>query len=92
MPIHEFTCQSCNSNFELLLMSKEEMAGVRCPICQSPEVQRLLSAANISVAEGKGKRDPSAQSIAMGDRGVQQRTCESGSCTTFQLSGHEKDK
>lgn len=95
MPIHEFTCQSCNANFELLLMSKAEIADVRCPMCQSPDVKRLLSAANVSVAEGNSSsmavKSPD-QSAAIAGRNIQERACSSGSCTTFELSGHDKNK
>jgi putative FmdB family regulatory protein len=94
MPIHEFMCLSCNSNFELLLMSKAEIAEVRCPMCQSPEVQRLLSAANVSVTDGNRSRPAksTAPSEALSGRNVQERTCGSGSCSTFELSGHDKEK
>ncbi|MGQ9813335.1 MAG: FmdB family zinc ribbon protein [Dissulfurimicrobium sp.] len=86
MPIHEFTCQSCNSVFELLLMSKAEIAEVRCPLCQSPDVQRLISASNVSVADGNrriGQLSPA--------KTIQQRTCGSNSCASFELRGHKND-
>ena len=52
MPIHEFRCESCGYEFELLIMTKAEMEAVRCPKCQSPECNKLMSAANVSVSVG----------------------------------------
>ncbi len=84
MPIHEFICKSCNSAFELLLMSKAEITSVRCPRCQSPDVQRLMSAPNATVTDGD--RNQAAQPAQT----IQQRSCGSGSCASFELSGHNK--
>lgn len=87
MPIHEFICQSCNSVFELLLMSKAELEGVRCPRCQSPEVQRLMSqSSSVSVSDGN-KKTAGQQSLSA--QTVQQRSCGSGSCASFELPGHK---
>ncbi|MCK5244168.1 MAG: FmdB family zinc ribbon protein [Desulfobacteria bacterium] len=40
MPIYEFHCMKCNKDFELLVMSKDE---VMCPACNGRDVKRLLS-------------------------------------------------
>ncbi len=84
MPIHEFTCSSCDYTFELLVMNREELEGVRCPKCQSPEVDRLMSACNAQVRAGGGKGQ------AKSGPSVQQHKCESGSCTAFNLPGHTR--
>jgi putative FmdB family regulatory protein len=41
MPIYEFHCPKCDSNFEVLVLSSDEK--VRCPECQCKGVDRLMS-------------------------------------------------
>ncbi len=86
MPIHEFTCKSCQHSFELLIMNRDEIDQVRCPKCQSPEVDKLMSAANVSVSSGGS----SGASQASGGPSVQSHTCSTGSCTSFELPGHKR--
>jgi putative FmdB family regulatory protein len=54
MPIFEFACRECGSQFEEL-MSHAMMAsrGAVCPDCGSPDVERRLSA----FATGSGAAD-----------------------------------
>ncbi len=84
MPIHEFKCTSCDHMFEMLIMNKDEIEELRCPKCMSPEVEKLMSAANVSVCPA------SAPASGGGEPSVQSHTCSSGSCTTFELPGHKK--
>ena len=86
MPIYEFQCRSCNYVFELLLMSKDDIENARCPKCQSPEIGKLMSVANIGTgksASASGKKDdgPSVKSYS----------CQSGSCTHINLPGYSRD-
>ncbi len=84
MPIHEFKCNSCHHIFEMLIMNKDEISELRCPKCMSPEIDKLMSAANFSV-------DSSATSSSGSSApSVQSHTCGTGSCTTFELPGHKK--
>lgn len=41
MPIYEYECQSCSSEFEQLLLCNKDK--VTCPYCKSPEITQLLS-------------------------------------------------
>ena len=85
MPIYEFLCSSCDYEFELLLMRSDEMNDVRCPKCQSPDVGKKMSRPNIATsAAPSGGKDGRAQT------GVQQRSCDSGTCTTITLPGHTR--
>jgi putative FmdB family regulatory protein len=43
MPIFEFHCPSCNSDFEQLVRSFRETKGLKCPTCQSADVSRKIS-------------------------------------------------
>ncbi len=85
MPIHEFRCTSCDYTFEQLIMNKEEMEAVRCPKCQSPEIDKLMSACNAAI---KGSSSTSSGKGA--GPSVQQHSCESGSCTAINLPGHAR--
>jgi len=42
VPIYEFKCRKCGSEFEELVFGSAE--GVACPECASAEVERLMSA------------------------------------------------
>jgi putative FmdB family regulatory protein len=42
MPVFEYRCRACKSEFERLVPVREADAQ-NCPQCQSPEVSRLLS-------------------------------------------------
>jgi len=83
MPIHEFRCLNCDYIFELLIMSKNEMDSVLCPKCESSNVGKLLSVANIAVDKrpsSASRRQPSAE----------HHTCDTGSCATIDLPGYER--
>ncbi len=41
MPIFEFTCKSCNKNFEELVLKADEE--VSCPSCSSKQIEKLMS-------------------------------------------------
>lgn len=85
MPIYEFQCRSCNYVFELLMMTKEELEGARCPRCQSPEVGKLMSAANIASNTGNTySRNSNRPS-------VETHSCKSGSCSYLNFPGHTRD-
>jgi putative FmdB family regulatory protein len=83
MPIHEFRCLDCDYIFELLIMSKNEMDSIICPKCESSNVGKLMSVANIAV-----DKRPSRSSRSQPP--VQHHTCDSGSCATIDLPGYER--
>jgi putative FmdB family regulatory protein len=43
MPIYEYRCRSCSSEFEELVRSAEGQAAVSCPKCGKRQVERRLS-------------------------------------------------
>src|ERR1700730_12150414 len=45
MPIYEYKCRSCAHQFEFLVLVSTKPA---CPLCQSQELERLLSAFAVS--------------------------------------------
>jgi putative FmdB family regulatory protein len=40
MPLYEYECQSCHSQFELLV---REQTAMECPSCHSAEIEKQLS-------------------------------------------------
>ena len=81
MPIFEFKCLKCENLFELLVMG-DNNTEMKCPSCQSGDVQRVMSAASYAMNGG----GPGAQTGAS----VQNRSCPGGSCTTYDIPGHTK--
>ena len=54
MPLYEFDCSKCGTEFEELVMSSkpEAMAEVICPACGSHKVKKKVSAFAASVKGG----------------------------------------
>ncbi len=78
MPIYEFRCLACNSNFEILMVNQNEEVEMKCPECSSLDFERILSNSSYSIGSGSGKNQgPKSQT----------RTCSSGSCTTYTIPG-----
>lgn len=44
MPIYEYECKKCRTEFEVLFRSGDKQDGVACPACSSRRTKRLLSA------------------------------------------------
>jgi putative FmdB family regulatory protein len=44
MPLYEYTCQQCNHSFDELRPMAEADNASSCPVCESKEVNRGLSA------------------------------------------------
>ena len=43
MPLYEYTCRKCGETFsEVLTIKEHETKKVRCPKCQSEEVQKII--------------------------------------------------
>ena len=81
MPIYEFKCLKCEEFIELLVMNKDEEIELKCPKCESKELERVLSSTSYSMADGSGKSQGTKS---------QTRTCGSGSCTTYEVPGHTR--
>jgi len=79
MPIYEFRCQDCGHVFELVSIKKGDSIEMKCPKCDCPEIERIMSRVNIASGGGRSR-----QPI------VSNRSCPSGTCTTIDLPGHKK--
>lgn len=70
MPIYEYRCESCNNEFETLVMRADE--AVRCPACGAERLSKLLSAH----AVGHGTPDTACGSSACAPAPM----CGGGAC------------
>lgn len=43
MPLYEYECRKCGARFELLRRMNDADRDVRCPKCQTKDVERLIS-------------------------------------------------
>jgi len=57
MPIYEYRCQACGTEFEELLRAADA-DGVVCRRCESSRVTRLLSAFAVSGSESLAEAEP----------------------------------
>jgi len=58
MPIYEYQCKDCKSNFSRLQRVGAGNDGVKCPKCESQNIERLLS----SFASTSGSPDVACSS------------------------------
>ncbi len=82
MPIFEFKCLKCQEYVEILVMgANDSQVELKCSKCGSEDLERILSSTNYSMAAGGG---------ANAGASTQNRTCSGGSCTTWNLPGHNQ--
>jgi putative FmdB family regulatory protein len=81
MPIFEFRCLKCENLFEILVLSGDEEAEMKCPACRSEQFERVMSASGYCMG-GTGSTGSDAR--------VQTRSCSGGSCTTYDFPGPSK--
>ena len=43
MPLYEFECRACGTEFERLVLKAAEAENVKCPSCESKEVEEKIS-------------------------------------------------
>jgi putative FmdB family regulatory protein len=84
MPIYEFKCSECETFFEVLVMKSDEEFEIKCPKCASSAAERVVSATNYAMA-------PSSSGGQTKGASKQERTCSSGSCTTYTVPGESRN-
>jgi putative FmdB family regulatory protein len=52
MPLYEFVCDECGSQFEELVRSASAVGEVICPNCQSQRVNKMISTFASKIAGG----------------------------------------
>ena len=81
MPIYEFKCLKCEHFIEFLLKRADEKIELKCPNCNSENLERVLSSTSYTMGAGSGESSKVSS---------QTRSCSSGSCTTWDLPGHTR--
>jgi putative FmdB family regulatory protein len=76
MPIYEFRCLGCGHVFEFLKL-KKEAEEMKCPKCNSEEVERVLSVVSVSKSLS-GKTSSTVKS------------CGGGTCATIDVPGPKR--
>ena len=61
MPIYEYKCEDCNSEFELLIFSGEV---AQCPHCGSQKLTKKISVVNFASSETENSSDTSQNSMS----------------------------
>ena len=51
MPIYEYLCLECDTQFQSLVMKKEEEKGLHCPECGSHNLRKLISKTAYHISE-----------------------------------------
>ena len=74
MPLYEYSCQECSSEFELLVRGREQP---RCPECESVKLEKLLS---VPAAHTVGSRDLPTCRPAPAGGGCGLPQCGMGGC------------
>lgn len=82
MPIYEFKCLSCDEFFEILVMNSDDKKEMKCPKCNSPELERVVSSTNYAMASSSSQENKGSYK--------QERKCSSGSCTTYTVPGESR--
>ena len=78
MPLYEYACRDCESEFELLIRGSEQP---HCPKCDSGRLEKLLSvpaAHSITAGQGAGRDLPTCRPMPSGGCGLPQ--CGQGTC------------
>jgi len=75
MPIYEFHCDKCESDFEELVLRKDEK--IQCPKCSNPDVQKKMS-----VFSHRGPTNGLPDMSGSSHSGSSCSGCSGGSCST----------
>jgi len=66
MPIYEYRCANCQHTFEAFQRLGADGSGLTCPMCGTPNPEKLFSAFAQSGAAGSGLSSSSACSSSAG--------------------------
>ena len=78
MPIYEYVCSDCSSNFELLRPLSQSDEEAVCPHCHKPARRKMSTFACFSTSE-------SGVPTRVAGTGSSCNSCSSGSCSTCGL-------
>ncbi|MBU0600174.1 zinc ribbon domain-containing protein [bacterium] len=75
MPLYEYACQDCKNKFEMLVFGKPKTQ-LRCPKCNSSEVEKLFSLFGIN----KGSLDSNSTSSSTSNYSSSCHSCSTHHC------------
>ena len=73
MPIFEYKCLKCESEFEKLVFGASSENGIQCPDCQSEEIERMFSCFNGVSRSSDGSTRPMSSGCS---------SCQASSCAS----------
>ena len=79
MPIYEFRCLSCSRCFELISVRKDDSVEMKCPDCESAEVERVMSCASYVMGGSSSGSEEKTK--------VTSKSCSGGTCATIDIPG-----
>ncbi|HPN37518.1 MAG TPA: zinc ribbon domain-containing protein [Melioribacteraceae bacterium] len=80
MPIFEYQCKDCNTKFDILHKSINNIDKIKCPKCQSENTKKLLSTFSATI-NGSNSSNYSNSSCATGSCGIPSYGgCANGMC------------
>ena len=66
MPIYEYHCEDCSTDFQELVLSRGAEVDVVCNKCQSSNITRLLSGVAVKTGSSSSPSSPGPQSSGGG--------------------------
>jgi putative FmdB family regulatory protein len=66
MPIYEYACRKCSTDFELLRRSQDRLAPAACPTCGEQRLALRMSTAAVGVGGGRAADACAAPGGGMG--------------------------
>jgi putative FmdB family regulatory protein len=84
MPIFEYRCRACEHRFERLVRGQAE-SPPRCPECDSPDVEKLLSLPSVSSDQTRAR---ASQDIRSRNRATRRDHAEA---EVARIEAHAKD-
>ena len=65
MPVYEYVCEACGDRFEkLVFFTNSKPRDLRCPVCESDQVRRLISAPVVHGSKKGGSDTDSSRESA----------------------------
>lgn len=75
MPIYSFMCKNCNHKFTELVNVTDNDNELKCPKCNSKNLEKLLTTFSVGNSEGTSFDSSSTSTCSTG-------TCSTGTCPT----------
>ncbi|WP_066633013.1 FmdB family zinc ribbon protein [Desulfolucanica intricata] len=78
MPIFEYKCKACGEIFDVLQLAGKDNDQIKCPSCESSELEKLISAPFLPSSVGKPANEEKTGACCGSEPGA--KGCTPGSC------------